>query len=92
MTLWRTATSKAFNFVWDRLTHGPMTDDELTAVMETCAAIDDQIDGFTDAVGKLYVREMHVINEPMWEDADERPDTTTDEIARRGESTNDANA
>jgi hypothetical protein len=92
MQAWRAANTRAFNSIWDFLTNATMTDAELTLVLQTCADIADQIDGFTDAVGKMHVREMHVINEPMWEDTDERPDTTTDEIARRGEGTNDANA
>jgi hypothetical protein len=74
MTAWQAATTRAFNFVWDRLTHGPMTDEELAEVVETCAAIAGQIDGFIDAVGKFRVEPMRTVHEAMWSDDDEQSD------------------
>jgi hypothetical protein len=91
MSQWQAATTRAFNFVWDRLTHGPMTDAELTAVVETCATIAGQIDGFIDAVGKFRIEPMRTVYEPMWDDNDQS-NRTLDATARRGKNEDDTGA
>jgi hypothetical protein len=90
MSQWQAATTRAFNFTWDRLTHGPMTDEELAKVVETCATIAGQIDGFIDAVGKFRVEPMRTVYRPEeWDDPDDQSNQTLDADTRRSEAEGD---